>query len=171
MAAVKVPYSKRYLAAGDGYKGDIKLDGQDLSAFITARLIITPCLSVSKRKASLQILEVFQYLALSLPSSSHGLDTEINAALEEISCDVDITDKLHRSICDTVWWWMATRSLGGHVLANLADTWIYIREAVDSFDEPAACWYCSRSLTYKLIAAAEKGIVLWSWQITILTEL
>ena len=68
----------------DGYKGDIKIDGQDLSELSLQDLSLHRAYLCQSARPAFN-LEVFQYLALSLPSSSHGLDAEINSALEEIS--------------------------------------------------------------------------------------
>lgn len=112
---------------------------------------------MSKCKASLQLRSV-QYLALSLPSSSHGLDTEINAALEEISQMLDITDKLHRSI--------QTLSGGEWQRVRLAGMCLQIWPTLNPYakllilDEPAAPLdIAQEGLLYKLIdRVAEKGI-------------
>ena len=82
---------------GDSYKGDIKLDEKDLSDLSLQDLSLHRAYLCQSARPAFN-LEVFQYLALSLPSSSQGLNTEINAALEEITQMLDIADKLHRSI-------------------------------------------------------------------------
>ena len=101
---------------------------------------------------------MFQYLALSLPSSSHGLDAEINAALDEISQMLDITDKLHRSI--------QTLSGGEWQRVRLAGMCLQIWPTLNPYakllilDEPAAPLdIAQEALLYKLIErVADKGI-------------
>ncbi|MGF1745931.1 vitamin B12 ABC transporter ATP-binding protein BtuD [Vibrio minamisatsumaniensis] len=142
---------------GNDYQGDINIDGQDLAELSLQDLSLHRAYLCQSARPAFN-LEVFQYLALSLPSSSLGLDAEINAALQELGQMLDISDKLHRSI--------QTLSGGEWQRVRLAGMCLQIWPTLNPYgkllilDEPAAPLdIAQEALLYKLIErVAAKGI-------------
>lgn len=103
-------------------------------------------------------LDVFQYLALSLPASAKGLEPEINAAIQSIADMLKIADKLHRSIHHLSGGeWQRVRLAG-----SCLQVWPSLNPGAELMilDEPAAPLdIAQEGLLYTLIdQMAEQGI-------------
>jgi len=147
---------------GDGYTGDVVLGDKPLSSFTLQDLSLQRAyLSQSARPAF--NLEVFQFLALSLPSSAETQGSEkdgglVTQVLNEISDMLEISDKLHRSI--------QTLSGGEWQRVRLAGMCLQIWPSLNPYskllilDEPAAPLDIGQeALLYKLIErVAAQGI-------------
>ena len=82
---------------GEGYAGEVMWADRTLSSFSLQDLSLQRAyLSQSARPAF--NLEVFQFLALSLPSSVNLNSAIVSEVLTEVSEMLEISDKLHRSI-------------------------------------------------------------------------
>ena len=82
---------------GEGYAGEVMWADRTLSSFSLQDLSLQRAyLSQNARPAF--NLEVFQFLALSLPSSVNLNSAIVSEVLTEVSEMLEISDKLHRSI-------------------------------------------------------------------------
>lgn len=146
----------------DGYKGEVWL-GERLLADVPLNdlALYRSYLSQSARPAF--NLEVFQFLALSLPSTSSDTNNEIQVkavsqAIDEICHMLEISDKLHRSI--------QALSGGEWQRVRLAGMCLQIWPTLNPYsnllilDEPAAPLdIAQEALLYRLIQrVAEQGI-------------
>lgn len=77
--------------------GDIQIGDVDVrQASLSDLALHRAYLSQSEKPAF--NLDVFQYLALSLPASANGRGQEVNSVIKSIAAMLKIADKLHRSI-------------------------------------------------------------------------
>jgi len=82
---------------GFDYRGCIQFNETDLKDISLSDLALYRAYLSQNAKPAFS-LEVFQFLALSVPSSAKGKEEEIQQALDEITRMLEISDKLHRSI-------------------------------------------------------------------------
>lgn len=142
---------------GEGYTGEVIWVDKPLSSFSLQDLSLQRAyLSQSARPAF--NLEVFQFLALSLPSSAEPHSVIVSEVLTEVSEMLEISDKLHRSI--------QTLSGGEWQRVRLAGMCLQIWPSLNPYskllilDEPAAPLDIGQeALLYKLIdRVAKQGI-------------
>lgn len=142
---------------GEGYTGEVMWADKPLSSFSLQDLSLQRAyLSQSARPAF--NLEVFQFLALSLPSSAEPHSAIVSEVLTEVSEMLEISDKLHRSI--------QTLSGGEWQRVRLAGMCLQIWPSLNPYskllilDEPAAPLDIGQeALLYKLIdRVAKQGI-------------
>ncbi|MEZ9059741.1 vitamin B12 ABC transporter ATP-binding protein BtuD [Vibrio pelagius] len=142
---------------GEGYAGEVMWVDRTLSSFSLQDLSLQRAyLSQSARPAF--NLEVFQFLALSLPSSVNLNSAIVSEVLVEVSEMLEISDKLHRSI--------QTLSGGEWQRVRLAGMCLQIWPSLNPYskllilDEPAAPLDIGQeALLYKLIDhVAKQGI-------------
>ena len=142
---------------GEGYTGEVIWADKPLSSFSLQDLSLQRAyLSQSARPAF--NLEVFQFLALSLPSSVNLNSAIVSEVLVEVSEMLEISDKLHRSI--------QTLSGGEWQRVRLAGMCLQIWPSLNPYskllilDEPAAPLDIGQeALLYKLIDhVAKQGI-------------
>lgn len=142
---------------GEGYTGEVVWHDKPLSEFSLQDLSLQRAyLSQSARPAF--NLEVFQFLALSLPSSTEPHSAIVSKVLTEVSQLLEISDKLHRSI--------QTLSGGEWQRVRLAGMCLQIWPSLNPYskllilDEPAAPLDIGQeALLYKLIGRiAEQGL-------------
>ncbi|UTT84679.1 vitamin B12 ABC transporter ATP-binding protein BtuD [Vibrio pelagius] len=142
---------------GEGYAGEVMWADRTLSSFSLQDLSLQRAyLSQSARPAF--NLEVFQFLALSLPSSVNLNSAIVSEVLVEVSQMLEISDKLHRSI--------QTLSGGEWQRVRLAGMCLQIWPSLNPYskllilDEPAAPLDIGQeALLYKLIDhVAKQGI-------------
>lgn len=142
---------------GEGYAGEVMWADRTLSSFSLQDLSLQRAyLSQSARPAF--NLEVFQFLALSLPSSVNLNSAIVSEVLTEVSEMLEISDKLHRSI--------QTLSGGEWQRVRLAGMCLQIWPSLNPYskllilDEPAAPLDIGQeALLYKLIDhVAKQGI-------------
>lgn len=141
----------------EGYAGEVMWVDRTLSSFSLQDLSLQRAyLSQSARPAF--NLEVFQFLALSLPSSVNLNSAIVSEVLVEVSEMLEISDKLHRSI--------QTLSGGEWQRVRLAGMCLQIWPSLNPYskllilDEPAAPLDIGQeALLYKLIDhVAKQGI-------------
>lgn len=100
------------LAGVINYQGEIILDGQSLAHLSLAEMAIQRAYLSQSDKPAFN-LDVFQYLALSLPQGKHDQDLDVTQALEEICALLNLGDKLHRTIhCLSGGEWQRVRLAG-----------------------------------------------------------
>ena len=142
---------------GEGYDGEVMWADRTLSSFSLQDLSLQRAyLSQNARPAF--NLEVFQFLALSLPSSVNLNSAIVSEVLVEVSEMLEISDKLHRSI--------QTLSGGEWQRVRLAGMCLQIWPSLNPYskllilDEPAAPLDIGQeALLYKLIDhVAKQGI-------------
>jgi len=142
---------------GEGYTGEVIWADKPLSSFSLQDLSLQRAyLSQSARPAF--NLEVFQFLALSLPNSAGPHSAIVSEVLTEVSEMLEISDKLHRSI--------QTLSGGEWQRVRLAGMCLQIWPSLNPYskllilDEPAAPLDIGQeALLYKLIdRVAKQGI-------------
>lgn len=137
---------------GDIWVGEVDVRGASLADLALHRAY----LSQSEKPAF--NLDVFQYLALSLPASATGMEDEVNQAIKTITAMLKIADKLHRSIHHL--------SGGEWQRVRLAGSCLQVWPALNPYaklmilDEPAAPLdIAQEGLLYALIEQmAEQGI-------------
>ncbi|MCW0470898.1 hypothetical protein OH492_26925 [Vibrio chagasii] len=137
MAAVKVPLLEAsFPGIAGGWLRAISFHAMALIRSIASRRSLHRAYLWPKRKTGFQFRSVRTF-ALFPPSSSQGLDTEINAAWKKSAEDVDIADKLHRSI-------QACLVVSGNNAFGHASMWPQIWPTLNPYakllilDEPAA---------------------------------
>ncbi|MGL5430966.1 MAG: vitamin B12 ABC transporter ATP-binding protein BtuD [Vibrio sp.] len=139
------------------FAGSIQIDGLSVGNASLAELARYRAYLAQNDKPSFQ-LQVFQYLALSIPAGMTIDSPEVAGEIEQISRLLDIDDKLHRSIHQL--------SGGEWQRVRLAGSCLQVAPRLNPaarlliWDEPAAALdIAQESLLYRLIAhMAEQGL-------------
>ncbi|NAW69274.1 vitamin B12 ABC transporter ATP-binding protein BtuD [Vibrio sp. V27_P1S3P104] len=93
-------------------QGEVLFDDTPLSQFSLSELALQRAYLSQSDKPAFN-LDVFQYLALSLPQGKHHQDPEVVTALNEICNLLNLADKLHRTIhCLSGGEWQRVRLAG-----------------------------------------------------------